>query len=61
MLPLWRDPKYATEEHVRQFEAHEAEIRRRERERERRRMQPLMATTGTTWCTQEEDWRGCTL
>jgi hypothetical protein len=32
MLPLWRDPKYATEEHVRQFEAHEQEIRRRERE-----------------------------
>lgn len=37
-LPLWRDPRYVEESRVRQFEAHERQVRLRERARERRRM-----------------------
>jgi hypothetical protein len=46
---------------LRQLAAHEQAIRDMERARERRRMEPLMATTGTTPCREESDLEGCTL
>lgn len=65
MGPAWLDPKYMDEARARQLANHMAEheeaVRERERARERRRLEPLFPTTGVKWCTQEADWKGCTL
>lgn len=55
-LPAWRDPRYATEDHVRQFEAHEEEIRRRERARERRRVLAMLVNPEPK---EDPDFPGC--